>query len=400
MSRIRYLLLIIVFSLSSAGIANAEQFSEIIRLNGKDYVINNQKKVFNDLSDKDKLQMMGFLFVNMRGRDTEKFLHSMAKEGNLSAMRILIDKYSFGKEGYKLNKDKARYWALSLEDRINTRELDKFKPELAMLCKVYEYDTSTIKDKAKSYKYCNQLFSIDTMSGAGYRSMKRSQFYDPKLAVSLYKQCLNDNLYCKVNYAWAAHKNVEIAHGLTKSQIFEYASAALDSRSAGALNNLGTYYDSGFGIQRDRKRALDLFIRATSMEAGYAFYNILNMTFFKTVDSDDLPKNADEAMALISFYDYKSPELDRYDSIPFKEWIFTKKRLPNNSEEFKDFLAEKASNNSDISACAISSHYIKEQDLKNGLYYAKLGLSSGNKFVKQWCENNIDAINVLQTIKE
>lgn len=400
MARIKFLRFLLILALTHIGITNAEQFSEIVRLNGDNYVISNQNKVFNELSDTDKFKMMGFLFINMRGRDTEKFLVPMAKEGNLTAMRILVDKYSFGKEGYKLNKDKARYWALRLEDRINTRELEKSKSELATICKIYEYDTSALQNKAKASQYCNQLFSIDTISGAGYRSMKRSQFYDPKLAVSLYKQCINDNLYCKVNYAWAAHKNVEIAQGLTKGQIFEYASTALDTRSAGALNNLGTYYDSGFGIQRDRKKALDLFIRATNMEAGYAFYNILNMTFFKTVDSDELPKNADEAMALISFYDYKSPELDRYDSIPFKEWIFSKKRLPNNSEEFKDFLAEKATNSSDISACAISSHYIKNQDLKNGLYYAKLGMNSGNKFVRQWCENNIDKINALQTIKE
>ena len=400
MNLLSLLRILSILAFASSSVAYAEQFSDIVNQNGDDYVINNQHKVFNELNEKDKLRMMSFLFVNMRGRDTEKFLLPMAKEGNLSATRILVDKYSFGKEGYKLNKDKASFWAMKLENSINTRELEKSKFELATLCKAYEYETSVLKDKAKASQYCNHLFSIDIVSAAGYRSMKRSQFYDPKLAASLYKQCINDNLYCKVNYAWAAHSDVDIAQGLTKRQIFEYASAALESRNAGALNNLGTYYDSGFGVERDRKKALELFMRATNMEAGYAFYNILNMTFFKTIDSDEIPKNVDEAMALISFYDYKSPEMDRYDSIPFKEWIFSKKRLPSNAEEFKEFLTEKALNNSDISACAISSYYIKNQDLNKALNFAKLGLNTGNKFVKQWCEKNIDKINVLKALKD
>lgn len=391
--------LALIFFIAIPGIARAEKLSDIINTRGKDYVLQNQQMVYEELDDNDRLRMMGLLFVNMKGRDTERFLLKMAKNNNPGAIRLLVDKYSFGKEGYRSNKEKARFWADKLQTHIKPGDLNKSKYELVTLCRVYEYDTSVIKDKVKASNICSQLFDIDIGSAANYHSMKRSQFYDPSLAVREYKECITDSVYCKVNYAWAAHKNLAIAQNMTKGQIFSLANAAIDIKSAGALNNLGTFYDSGFGTAMDREKALELFMRASNMEAGHAFYNILNMTFFKTVVSEELPQNADEAMALISFYDYKSPEMDKYDSIPFKEWIFTMKRLPKNSEEFKEFLIAKAMNKSEISACAVSSHYIKNNDLANGRRFAKIGLNAENKFVRQWCENNLDAIKVIETLK-
>ena len=113
----------------------------------------------------------------------------------------------------------------------------------------------------------------------------------------------------------------------------------------------------------------------------------------------DAPKVADDAMLLISYYDYLSPEADRFDSVPFKEWVFSKGRLPANDSEFQDFLKERANAGSDTSACMLAGHFRKTGSLGESLQYAEMGRRTKNIKVKQWCEREIAKVDVLNAIK-
>jgi hypothetical protein len=126
---------------------------------------------------------------------------------------------------------------------------------------------------------------------------------------------------------------------------------------------------------------------------------LLQVTFFKYAEWKDAPKTADRAMVLISYYDYFSPEADRFDSVPFKEWIFSKGRLPLNDSEFRDFLSERAKAGSDTSACMLSGHLRKVGDLGESIQYAEMGRQTSNIKVQQWCANEIARIDVLSVIK-
>ena len=104
-------------------------------------------------------------------------------------------------------------------------------------------------------------------------------------------------------------------------------------------------------------------------------------------------------MVMVSYYDYLSPEADRFDSVPFKEWIFSKRRMPVNESEFQDFLRERANAGSDTAACMLAGHFRKSGNLGESLRYAELGRRTKNVRVKQWCEREIVRVDVLNTIK-
>lgn len=381
----------------------AVSLREILDKNGRDYVLANSKTVATQLDDRDKYFLARILIGNLRGSEAPDILIPLAQKGDLPSIRILAVNFGTGKEGFKTNKSQATLWATRLEKLASGADEKQRKVALGALCEIYKDWNHVLYGKELAVKYCEAFYGLpDASRGTqAYTYLSpESVLYDPDRGILVYDRCLAEgDPYCKMNYAWQGQQSMEIARRTTKRQLFEYASVALDVNSAGGINNLGVFYLEGFGTPRDTSKALELFEKAARQNKDHALYNLLQMTFFRYADWKDAPKIAEEAMVLISYYDYLSPEADRFDSVPFKEWVFSKGRLPANDSEFPDFLKERAKAGSDTSACMLAGHFLKTGNLGESLQFAEMGRRTKNVKVKRWCDREIARVDVLNSIK-
>ncbi len=392
----------IVAALASLDVY-AASLREILDKKGRDYVLMNAKTVATQLEDPDKYFLARILIGNLRGSEAQDILIPLAQKGNLSSIYILAVNFGTGKEGFKTNKSQATLWAARLKKLTSGADEKQRTVALEALCEIYRDWNHVLYDKEMAIKYCEMYYGLpDALrSTQAYTYLSpESALYDPARGISVYEKCLAEgDVYCKMNYAWQGRESMDIARRTTKRQLFEYATVALDQNSAGGINNLGVFYLDGFGTPRDPSKALELFEKAARQNKVHAIYNLLQITFFRYADWNDAPKVADEAMVLISYYDYLSPEADRFDSVPFKEWVFSKGRLPTNDKEFQDFLKERAKAGSDTSACMLAGHLMKTGNLGESLQFAEMGRRTKNIKVKRWCEREITRVDVLNSIK-
>ncbi len=385
------------------GAASAATLREIIDQKGRDYVLNNVATVASQIDDRDKYFLARILIGNFRGSEAPEILIPLAQKGDIDAIRLLAMNFGTGKEGIKTNKSQATLWASKLEKVAPGADEKQRRIALGALCDIFKDSNHVLYSEEKAVKYCQEYYKLpDSSPGSQaftYLSPE-SPLYDPGRGITIYERCIADgNPYCKLNYAWQGKQSLEIAKRASKRQLFEYASVASELNSSAATNNLGVFYLEGFGTQQDSNKALELFEKAARQNKDHALYNLLQMTFFRYAEWKDAPKASDDAMILISYYDYLSPEADRFDSVPFKEWIFSKGRVPANDTEFQDFLKERAKAGSDTSACMLAGHFRKTGNLGESLQYAEIGRRTGNLKVKVWCEREIARVDVLNTIK-
>lgn len=304
----------------------AASLGEILEKNGRDYVLSNAKAVAAQIDDRDKYFLARILIGNLRGSEAPEILIPLAQKGDLPSIRILAVNFGTGKEGFKTNRSQASVWTAKLENIASGTDEKRRKTALGMLCDIYKDWNHVLYGKEMAVKYCKEYYKISdaSRSSEAYMYMTReSPLYDPARGISLYDRCIAEgDAYCKMNYAWQGMQSMDIAKRSSKRQLFEYASVALDANSVAGTNNLGVFYLEGFGTTKDSIKALELFEKAARQNKDHALYNLLQMTFFRYTDWKDAPKVSDESMFLISYYDYLSPEADRFDSVPFKEWIF------------------------------------------------------------------------------
>lgn len=387
----------------SHGAASAATLREIIEQSGRDYVLKNVTVVAAQIDDRDKYFLARILIGNLRGSEAPKILIPLAQKGDIDSIRLLAMNFGTGKDGIKINRSQAILWASRLDTIASGTDEKQRRMALSSLCEIHKDSNHVLFSKEKAVKYCEEYYKFpDAARGAqAYVYLTPdSPLYDPARGVAIYEKCIADgDAYCRMNYAWQGRQSLDIARRTTKRQLFEYASVALEMDSSGGTNNLGVFYLEGFGTQRDSNKALELFEKAARQNKDHALYNLLQMTFFRYAEWKDAPKVADEAMVLISYYDYLSPEADRFDSVPFKEWVFFKGRLPANDSEFQDFLKERARAGSDTSACMLAGHFRKTGNLGESLQYAEMGRQTKSVKVKQWCEREIARVDVLNVIR-
>ena len=385
------------------GAASAATLREIIEKNGRDYVLNNVATLASQIDDRDKYFLARILIGNLRGSEAPEILIPLAQKGDLDSIRLLALNFGTGKEGIKTNRSQATLWVARLEMIASGTDEKQRKTALATLCEVFRDSNHALFAKEKAVKYCEEYYKLpDGSPGTqAYTYLNpESPLFDPGRGIMIYERCITDgNPYCKLNFAWQGKHSLDIAKRTTKRQLFEYALIASDLNSSSATNNLGVFYLEGFGTQRDPIKALELFEKAARQNKDHALYNLLQMSFFHYAEWKDAPKTAEDGMVMISYYDYLSPEADRFDSVPFKEWIFSKRRMPSNESEFQDFLRERANAGSDTAACMLAGHFRKSGNLGESLRYAELGRRTKNVRVKHWCEREIVRVDVLNTIK-
>jgi len=382
---------------------SAATLREILEKNGRDYVLSNSSAVATQLDERDKFSLARMLMRNLRGGDAPEILIPLAQKGDVPSIQLLAMHFGTGKEGIKTSKPQASLWTSRLETLVSSGDDKNRKAALTALCEIYKDPNHLLFNKELAVKRCEEYYRLpDAPLGtqaASYMNPK-SPLYEPVRAAPLYEKCFAvGDIYCKINFAWAGTEYLEIAKRVTKQRLFEYASLAIDVDSSVGLNNLGVFYLDGFGTPKNPEKAVELFDKAAGRGVVYALYNLLQVTFFKYAEWKDSPKTADRAMVLIAYYDYLSPELDRFDSVPFKEWVFSKGRLPSNDSEFSDFLRERAKAGSDTSACMLAGHLRKIGNLGESIQYAEMGRRTSNLKVQQWCEKELSRIDVLAVIK-
>lgn len=392
----------IVAALSGVDVY-AASLREIIDRNGRDYVLANAKTIAAQLEDRDKYVLARILIADLRGSEAPDILIPLAQKGDLPSIRILAVNFGLGKEGFKSNRPQTSIWTVKLENIAAGHDEKQRRAALGTLCDIYRDWNHLLYSKELAVKYCEALFNLPDAprSTQAYLYLTPdSPLFDPVRGIAVYDQCIaSGDAYCKMNYAWQGKQSIHIARRSTKRQLFEYASVALEMNSTAGINNLGGFFLEGFGTAQDARRALELYEKAANQNKDHALYNLLLVTFFKYADWGDSPKVADDAMWLISYYDYLSPESDRFDSVPFKEWVFSKGRLPGSNTEFHDFLIERAKSGSETAACMLAGHLRKLGRLGEGLLYAEKGRGTRNHKVRQWCEREIARIDVLNNIK-
>lgn len=381
---------------------HAESLREIFEKKGRDYLLANAKTISAQLDDQDKFFLAMFLIGNLRGSEAPDILVPLAQKGDLGSIGILAVNFGTGKEGFEINESQASLWAARLETLALGADEKQREGALGTLCEIYRDWNHVLYDKDLAIKYCEAYYGLPgvSRSSQAYAYLSpESVLFDPARGMSIYGKCLAEgDAYCKMNYAWQGRESMAIAKLTTKRQLFEYAAAALGEDSAAGMNNLGVFYLEGFGTPRDPGKALELFEKAASQNKDHALYNLLEITFFRYADWKDAPKDADEAMFLISYYEYFVAEADRFDSVPFREWVVSKGRIPVNDSEFGDFLRERAKAGSDTSACMLAGHLLKAGDLAGSLRYAEMGRRSKNIKVKRWCEREMERVDVRRSI--
>jgi len=377
-------------------LTNAETLKELITQHGRDYVVANPGEIVKKLNDADILTLAQLMIRDAEGSEVPKILLPLAKNGNTRAISVLAQKYNVGINGIPLDKNQAKIWTTKLEDIFKLQSSDK-ESVVGPLCDIYKNKNGVLYNQEKEIRYCKIYYESGKVDGGyAYNLLKsNSPFYNPEKGLALYKKCINEgNSFCKWNFAWQGTLSVDIARISSAKQLFEYASADMEKNSPTALNNLGIFYEVGLGTPPNLPKAIELYEKAASSGRQYGFYNLLRTTFFNPGSWKDEPKNADEASTFLAFYDYFSDSNDRADSVPFKQWLFEKKRLPTNSSEFENFLKEKANKGDSAAACMLSSYLIKNHQAQESMKYALMGKKSGDRNIQEWCSREVDRINV------
>ena len=386
----------------SAPRTYAKSLKSIIAEKGIDYVVTNYQLVSKQIDDTEKVFLARILIRELRGSESPEILLPLARKDNVQAIRVLAENYGTGIDGFRVNETQAQIWTSRLEQLIKTVDDKQRRSITSTLCHIYEGRFHVLRNKLSEVRYCSEYFLFsEAQSKYAYTLLNpKSNLYDPQKGLQVYEKCIaQGDWVCKANYAWQGKQSVEIAKIATKRQLFEYASEAAQKNSGVAVNNLATFYEEGIGIPVDHAKAVELYDKAANQGTSFAIYNLLRYSFFKYYDWKSAPQSVEDVQALFSYYDYLSAENDRFDSVPFKDWIFSKKRMPSNQMEFSEFLEERAKQGVGASACMLAEHLVKTGDLGKALFYADLGKKSSHIFTKQWCEVVVAKAEVKNIMK-
>ncbi len=400
MNYLRYIILIIAISFSHAVVA--QSLRDIIKEKGRDYVLNNFAEVAKIISDSEKVTLAQILVNDLKGPDSIKVLLPLVNKENIGAISFLAQKYNVGINGISLNKNQAQNLAFKLEEIYTSSRSDR-DSAIGPLCNIFRNKNGALFDPAKEMRYC-KVFYESGKADANYASSMLnpdSIFFNPVNGLRLYKKCIDqNNIFCKWNYGWQGRISANIARENTATDLFNFALSEGERRNNIAINNLGVFYEEGFGTVRNIQKAIELY--ETGMNAGvqYSFYNLLRITFFTPGAWKDGVSNADEASIFLGMYDYFSEENDRADSVPFKQWLFEKNRLPSNSEEFKNYLFEKASRGDPSAACMMAEELIRDENYERAFELIKIGKRSADRNIKEWCLRGERVIQARQSLKK
>ena len=397
-----YLKTIFVFTAMFAfHAANAESLKEIISQKGRDYVTSNPAEIAKKISDDEKLILAQLLIRDIKGADVPKVLTPLAKNGNIGALGLLAQKYNVGINGIPLDRTQAQIWTTKLEEIFNSSRSDK-DLTLRPLCNIYSNKDGALYNADKNFRYCKLYYESGKVDAAYAFHMLNpdSIFYNPAKGLALYKTCIGqNNIFCKWNYGWQGRTSVDIARISSATELFGYASSESDKNNGTAMNNLGVFYEEGLGINQDIQKAIELYEKSINSGVEYSFYNLLRIAFFRPGSWKDGPKNVTEASTFLAFYDYFSEENDRADSVPFKQWLFEKNRLPSDSEEFKAYLNDKAIRGDAAAACMMADETRRGGNYLKANEYVLIGKKSTDNKIKEWCTKAERKIQALQILK-
>lgn len=400
MNYFRYLFFILIISFSH--LVAAQSLRETIKEKGRDYVLDNFIEVAKIINDDEKITLSQMLINDLKGPDSIKVLLPLVKKENIAAISFLAQKYNVGINGIPLNKNQAQSLVLKLEEVYKSSRSDK-DSAIGPLCSIFRNKNGALFDSAKEMRYCKVFYESGKVDAtyAFYMLVPDSIFFNPSKGLALYKKCIDqNNIFCKWNYGWQGRISSHIARENTATDLFNFASSEGERRNNTAINNLGVFYEEGFGTVQNIQKAIDLY--ETSMNAGvqYSFYNLLRISFFMPGEWKEGLKNADEASFFLGMYDYFSEENDRADSVPFKQWLFEKSRLPVHSEEFKNYLSEKALRGDPSAACMMAEELIRVRNYEKAFEFIKIGKRSADRNIKEWCSRGERVIQARQALKK
>jgi len=379
------------------------KLDDIIKNQGFDYIINSAPIVSKLISEKENIEYSSILLYERRNKEAEKILIDFASKGNLNAISDLATYYGTGEFGFSKNRFDSMKWINELEKISRNNDKQKSKQAYRSLCSIHHDIKSINYNRLKALEYCNFYYNELNGSSAGYADKlidSSSPLYDPEKGVELYRKCISEgNNYCKMNFAFAGKSNLHISKNSSKTELFNFAISALDQKSSVGINNLATFYLHGFGTEKNPSKAIELLKSSARSRVVYSYYNFLNIAFFKYYDISDIIKNKDDALNVLSYYEYLSAANDRDDSSTFKEWLNTKNRLPNDKYEFITYLEEKSRTGDAASACLLADHYVHNGELNNAEKYSKIGMNTSNLNIKLWCEKVGRSVEVERTIR-
>jgi hypothetical protein len=393
-----YLILAIFFSQTIA----AQSLRDIIKEKGRDYVLDNFVEVAKIVNDEEKITLAQILVNDLKGPDSIKVILPLVKKENIAAISFLAQKYNVGINGIPLNKNQAQTLALKLEEIYKSSRSDK-DSAVGPLCTIFRNKNGALFDPAKELRYCKIFYESGKVDAtyAFFMLVPDSIFFNPPKGLALYKKCIDqNNILCKWNYGWQGRISTHIAKENTATDLFNFASSEGERRNNTAINNLGVFYEEGFGTIQNIQKAIELYEKGMNAGVQYSFYNLLRITFFMPGVWKDGIKNADEASFFLGMYDYFSAENDRADSVPFKQWLFEKNRLPSDSEEFKNYLFEKASRGDQSAACMIADELIRVGSYERAIDLIKIGKKSTDRNIKEWCSRGERVIQARQALKK
>lgn len=377
--------------------ANTVKLKDVFDEKGMDYILANHESISKKIDDKDKLDLAEILINFYRGPDALPLLSDLAKKGHIGANADLIKKYSQGLNGVGIDEQKAKFWVDKLSGVYKkANDADKQFIEY-QFCVIYGGKASILKNETKEREYCSKVF--DRPNFAGFYASKLLQptsiFFNPNKGIELYEKCIKDGGWaCKVNYAYEGLSSPEIAKRTSAKQLFEYASD--DNSVANAVNNLGLFYERGIGTQVDLKRAMEQFNKAINFGSGFGMYNLMFYSFFYPGQFEFTAKTSYEAQRFLMIYDYWTEQNERFDALPYKEWLSEKNRMPSSQSEFVDYLKEKSKNGDARSSCLLGDHYRNINQLDTALTYTSLGKKSADTRVRKWCDDVDRSVQVMK----
>jgi hypothetical protein len=400
MSYLKYVFVIIIFSLTHA--VAAQSLIQTIKEKGRDYVLDNFVEIAKIINDDEKITLAQILVNDLKGSDSIKVLLPLVKKDNIPAISFLAQKYNLGINGIPLNKNQAQTLALKLEEIYKSSRSDK-DSVIGSLCTIFRNKNGALFNPEKELRYCKALYESGKVDAtyAFYMLVPDSIFFDPSKGLALYKKCIDqNNIFCKWNYGWQGRISSHIARENTATDLFNFASSEGERKNSIATNNLGIFYEEGFGTVQNIQTAIELYEKGMNAGVQYSFYNLLRISFFMPGVWKDGLKNADQASFFLAMYDYFSPENDRADSVPFKQWLFEKNRLPLDSDEFKNYLFEKASRGDTSAACMMASELIRVGNYERATEFIKIGKRSSDINIKDWCSRGERIIQARQALKK
>lgn len=391
----------LAFLLFISNVSSAEKLIDIVKEHGADYVVENHLTIAKKIDDKDKFDLARvLLFPRFKGPEAILLLTPLAKKGDVRAISLLSEKYSLGINGIPSDKTKAQFWTAKLEALQKKAIPSEMKSIDYTLCSIFGDEHNILKNKEKEKRYCNELVDDPAFvsSFSGLLLDENSYFYDPQKGIDTFRKCIDENNWrCKANFAFLGLSNPEIAKTISAKQLFDYANDERGKTSPNAVNNIGLFYLRGIGVPIDLTKAIGQFSSAVNLGGSSGIYNIIFHTFFKTQEFDKAPKTTDIALRYLDFYDYLTPQNGRFDTLPFKEWIFSQKRMPTNQTEFLDFLKDKSQKGDGRSSCMLAEFYNDTNQHETSLLFVAEGKKSDDVRVQQWCahvERTIQATKI------